>query len=374
MAKSFNTLLKKNPTWFSGVGEYSDVIIGSMVRVVRNLAGHAFPGWSTAEGRQAVSKQLMPHILQLPGNKTTAFSAEMSALNYVQRRVLLERKQISQCMAARRDGCHIVINNKQDISYMVNEEEHFVMHLFSDSCNHFSLIQKAEKITRELEQHVRFAKNKDGEYLTSIPMEAGTGIQLYTILQLPALNTAEMMPQIHRAMEKLMLHISPFYSSMGDDVAGLFVIYTPPIPLGAEEEIAEHLLGTTLTLAQREHEVRECLSHESHPVALLPDLIGRAYGLLRYACKLEYKEFLNALCMLRLGAIMGYITPIDKTVDEYIAYLAQFYPQAGPYHMKERFELSEVQIIDARVVLGRTILQHTELNTDFTPTQHTYLS
>lgn len=373
MARSFESLLNKKPSWFSGVGEYSDVIIGSMVRVVRNLSGHAFPGWSTAEGRRKVSELLLPHILQLPGNKAMAFHAEMAALDYVQRRIFLERKQISQCMAARQDGCHVVINNKQDITYMINEEEHLVMHLFSNSCNHSALIQKAEKITRELEKDVHFAKNKSGEYLTSIPMEAGTGIQLYTILQLPALNTAEMMPQIHRALEKLMLHISPFYSSMGDDVAGLFVIYTPTIPIGGEVEIAEHLLSTALTLAQRELEVRECLNHESHPVAILPDLIGRAYGLLKYACKLEYREFLNALCMLRLGAVMGYIKPIDKTVDEYISYLVQFYPQAGPFHMQERFDLPEVLSIDARVCIGRKILEHTELITDFTPTELTFL-
>ena len=372
MSKSFSSLLKKRPIWFSTIGEYSDVIIGSMARVVRNLAGHSFPGWSTKEGRREVAELLLPHIMQLPGNKTQAFCAEMSDLSYAQRRVLLERKQISQCLAARQDGCHIVINGKQDTTFMINEEEHLVMHLYSTQSDHTPLLRRAEKITRELETNLNFAKSYSGEYLTSIPMEAGTGIQLYTILHLPALNTAGMMPQIHRSLEKLMLHISPFFSAMGDDVAGLFALYTPTIPVGAEDEISEHLRSTVLTLAQRELAVRECLDHESQPVALLPDLIGRAYGLLQYAHKLEYKEFMNALSMLRLGAVMGYVCHEGLTLEKYIAYLAQYYTLAGPYHMQEAHGLSETAALNFRVGMARHILMHSELDTSLSPTESLY--
>lgn len=365
MGKSFSSLLKKRPMWFSDIGDYSDVIIGSMARVVRNLAGHTFPGWSTRESRRAVADLLLPHIMQLPGNKTQAFSAEMSELSYGQRRVLLERKQISQCLAARQDGCHIVINSKQDTTFMINEEEHLVMHLYSSQYDHAPLLRRAEKITHELENNLNFAKSYSGEYLTSIPMEAGTGIQLYTIIHLPALNTAGMMPQIHRSLEKLMLHISPFFSAMGDDVAGLFALYTPTIPLGAEDEISAHLSSTALTLAQRELSVRECLSLEAQPVAILSDLIGRAYGLLQYAHKLDFKEFLNALSMLRLGAVMGYINHDSESLDDYIAYLAQFYTNAGPYYLQEVHGLSETAALNARVSMARDILLHSELDTSF---------
>lgn len=334
MAKSFRALLKKMPPWFMNGGDESDVLIGTMVRMVRNLAGHPFPGWSTEEGRRAVAEELLPVIQQLPGNKAAAFIAEMTQLDYVQRRVLLERKLISQCMAARQQGCHIVINGKQDVTYMVNEEEHLVLHLFSNAGDPLSLIDKGKDICNKIGKKVKFAVDSRGEYLTSLPAEAGTGIQVYTILQLPALVAADMMPQITRALEKLMLNIAPLYSNLGDDAANLFVIYTAPIAPGGEADVCVHVREITLTLIQREHEVRARLINNDDTVTILPDMVARAYGLLEYACRLEYGEFINALCMMRLGIIAGYIEPLGTTPTQLLADIVRCYPQAAPYHMK----------------------------------------
>ena len=220
MAKSFQALMKKLPPWFINPGEGGDVIIGSMARIVRNLEGHAYPGWSTEEGRKAVAAELLPRILSLPGNKTAAFCAEMTELNYIQRRMLLERKLISQCMAARQSGCHIVINGKQDTTFMVNEEEHLVMHLFSEAQDHKALILRGKKICNTLSKELKFATSNTGDQLTSLPTETGSGIQLYTVMQLPALLMANMMPQVTRGLEKLLLNIAPLYSNLGDRVFG----------------------------------------------------------------------------------------------------------------------------------------------------------
>ena len=334
MAKSFKSLLKKLPPWFQNHGEEGDVIIGSMARVVRNLVGHKFPGWSTDEDRKAVADKLLPLIKQLPGNKTAAFCAEMPELDYTQRRVLLERKLMTQCMAARQGGCHVVINGKQDVTYMVNEEEHLVMHLFSSESDYESLIGKAEAICTKLAGELTFAQDATGDYLTSLPTEAGSGVQLYTVMHLPALVAADMMPQIKRALEKLMLHIAPLYSNMGDDVANLFVVYTPPILKNGEDDMVGHLRDITLTIAECEHDVRNRLCNNTSTITLLPDMVSRAYGLLQYAYRLEYSEFINALSMMRLGVVLGYIEPLETSPAEFLAYLASLSVICAPYHME----------------------------------------
>lgn len=325
--------MKKLPPWFINPGEGGDVIIGSMARIVRNLEGHAYPGWSTEEGRKAVAAELLPRILNLPGNKTAAFCVEMSELDYIQRRVLLERKLISQCMAARQSGCHIVINGKQDTTFMVNEEEHLVMHLFSTSQEHKALIQRGKKICNTLGKELKFATSSTGDQLTSLPTETGSGIQLYTVMQLPALLMADMMPQITRGLEKLLLNIAPLYSNLGDDAANLFVVYTAPIAQGGEDEIAEHLLDVVQTIAQREHEVRARLANNAETMALLPDAVSRAYGLMRYSYRLEHCECLNAISMIRLGLVAGYIEPVFCEAAQYIGLLATYYLETAPYHM-----------------------------------------
>ena len=365
MAKSFNSLMKKLPPWFSIPGEEEDVIIGTMARVVRNLTGHAYPGWSTEEGRKAVAAKILPAIQKLPGNKTAAYYAEMTELDYTQRRVLLERKLMSQCMAARQSGCHIVINGKQDTTFMINEEEHLAMHLFSSEAKHHTLIQRAKKICDTLSKELQFAENAAGEQLTSLPAEAGSGVQLYTIMQLPALVMADMMPQIHRGLEKLMLNIAPFYSHLGDDAANLFVIYTAPILKGGEEEIANHLYDIVLTIAEREHEVRSRLVNSDKTMGVMQDSISRAYGLLRYGLRLEYAECINALCMLRLGLIAGYVEAEGAELSGVLSVIASFYLATAPYSMQYLSpDCSETSIEMARALFCKQLIEKLELATD----------
>lgn len=334
MGKHFASLLKKQPPWFSLAGEDLDIILGTMVRMVRNVAGHRFPGWSTAEGRRTVAETLVPAVLNLPGNKASAFHAELKDLSYTERRVLLERKQISQCLAARQDGCHLIINGKQDTVFMINEEEHLVTHLFSHFRTADDLIKKARKISATLEKQIPFARSSSGEYLTSMPIEAGTGLQLYTLLHLPILNSTGMMQQISRGLEKLMLHISPLYPNLPDDSSNLFVVFTPPILQGAEEDMLDHMNQTCLVLEARELQVREKLDSHTQSNVLIPDMVGRARGLCEYAHRMEYGEYLHVLSMLRMGSIEGLVTNTAHTMYDYIDSLAQFYLHGAPYHIQ----------------------------------------
>ena len=365
MAKSFNALLNKRPPWFSQVGAGGEIILGSMARVVRNLPGHCFPGWSTEEGRKAVANILLPVILELPGNKSAAFSAELSNLSYTQRRVLLERKQISHSMAARQSGCHIVINGKQDTVFMINEEEHLVMHFFSTDADCLPVLKRASTITQTLEKKLQFATNANGDNLTSLPTEAGCGVQLYTILHLPGLVTANMMQQVHRGLEKTGLSLSPFYQNLGDDAGNLFVVYTAPIPQGEEEEVAEMLREITSTLQVRECQVRNRLIQNPETTSLIPDLVNRAYGILRYACRMEYKEFITSLSMLKLGLSVGFIQPTTLTPVELLNKFSEYMLETAPYHAEYRHQLTDTLQHSMRCLINCSILAEIDLLSDF---------
>lgn len=365
MAKSFKALLSKRPPWFSHVGAGGEVILGTMARVVRNLPGHCFPGWSTEEGRKAVADILLPVILELPGNKTAAFSAELSNLSYTQRRVLLERKQISHSMAARQTGCHIVINGKQDTVFMINEEEHLVMHFFATDDNCFPVLKRAEKITAALEQKLQFATNAHGDNLTSLPTEAGCSVQLYTILHLPGLVTANMMQQVNRALEKMCLSISPFYQNLGDDAGNLFVVYTAPIPQGEEEEVAEMLEQITTALQTRECQVRNRLIQNPETTSMIPDLVNRAYGIMRYACRMEYKEFLASISMLKLGLSVGFIRPTTLSPIQFLDKLSEYMLETAPYHAEYQHRVTDSLVHSMRCIINCSILAEIELLSDF---------
>ncbi len=330
---TFNTesILHTTPPWFRKAGSANDVILGVMGRLVRNLRGHAFPGWSTAEGRQEVANLLLPAIQQCPGFKN-AYHTEMSELDYGIRRALLERRQISPCMAARQDGCHLIINKRQDTVVMVNEEEHLVIHSFSSGHDFQALTNRLQRLPEALGQHFEFAATPRNGYLTSLPNEAGEGIQLYTVLHLPALTLSNMMPQVNRAIEKLQLNIAPFYPQYGEESGNAYVVYTAPAIYGTLGEIINHLQDIMFRLAERENQVRDrLLDMHRQGDCFLADRINRSYGLLRYARALTQQEWVEAISMLRLGVCCDFISPKEGTAEQLLTDLAGHLVSGGDY-------------------------------------------
>ncbi|MBR3925996.1 MAG: hypothetical protein IKJ58_04450 [Akkermansia sp.] len=331
MAFNFETLQKTSPIWFRKAGTEGDVVLGIMGRLVRNLRGHAFPGWSTAEGRRAVINKLLPAILNSPGYKT-AYHAEMNRLSYAHRRALLERRQISPCMAARRDGCHLIVSRKQDTVIMLNEEEHLAIHAFSAEADFPALLSRMQHLPEALSRTCDFAYDPRHGYLTSLPGEAGEGVQLYCVLHLPALTLSNMMPQVNRSIDKLQLNISPFYPHLGEECGNIYVLYTAPIIRGAMEEIHIHFTDIMQTLVNRENQVRSRLLelHETGDL-FLTNRLNRCYGLLRYARALTQAEWVDAISLLRLGVCYGLVKPTESTEEELLAQLACQLIHGGEY-------------------------------------------
>lgn len=366
MAFNFQSLQKICPPWFRGPGAEEDVVLGIMGRLVRNLRGHAFPGWSTAEGRRAVAEQLLPAVLSQPGFKT-AYHAELSTLDYGYRRALLERRQLSPCMAARQDGCHVIINRKQDTVVMLNEEEHLAIHHFSNKPDFAALLTGLYQLPRNLEKQFDFAANSHNGYLTSLPGECGEGIQLYTVLHLPALTLSNMMPQVTRSIEKLQLNIAPFYPQYGDECGNIYVLYTAPVIYGALEEMITHLNDIMYTLVEREHQVRDRLLdlHENGDL-LLADSVNRSYGLLRYARAINLSEWVDAISMLRLGVVCGFIEPTEGTEQQLLTELAEQLLHGGDYadgedipeppHPRAATEPQKVRSYAIQSIINRTNL------------------
>lgn len=298
------TLLRNAAGWESDRNTTDGVVIGSIVRMVRNLPGHPFPGWSSGESRAAVAEKLLPVIRNLRGFKT-AFCSEMSKLSYGQRRALLTRKQLTPCMAARQDGCYVIIPQRKPIYMMVNEEEHLVVHVFRDGLGLSSGVEELLDLNDLLEEELTFAHTPQHGYLTSIPAEAGDGLQLYCVLHLPALSQSNMLNQVTKALEKLHVSISPYYSDAQDDTGHLYVLFSIPGPEDTVDEMIESFEGIIAHLVRREQQVRRKLL--ATPEQYLQDAIARAYGLLTNCRRLSIKELRDAVSLLRLGTLMGLI-------------------------------------------------------------------
>ncbi len=329
MATQLSTLLKTTPPWHASRGEMGDVALVTMGRLVRNLPGQSFPGWSSQASRRQVVDSLLPHLLARPGMKS-AFHADMAELSLEQRRQLMERKLITPCMAARQDGCHVIIPRKQDVAFMLNEEEHLAAHFFRPGLRLSKLHSDMQAFARELEESLSFAHDAAHGYLTSLPAEAGEGMQFYVVLHLPALTMADMAEQIGRGLEKLQVNIAPYYSGMQEDTGNCYILFTNALPHGEAEELLPRFEEVANALILREIQMRSKLL-SSNPFEL-SDRIGRAFGLLCYAMRLTYRELLDALSLLRLGTECGMVS-WEQDEQEVLGHIAALNLELAPAHL-----------------------------------------
>lgn len=330
-----STILDTPPEHLVAPGFRNDTVLGVMARVVRNLQGHPFPGWSTAESRKAVADELLPGLRELPAFARGAYAAEMTKLGFNDRRRLLLFNLLSPSMAARQDGCHLLLSAKRNIAAMVNEEEHLVLHIFrqkvkratkQDPLSVFPFLDELEDILHQLDARFPFARNRENGHLTSIPSECGDGIQLYAMLHLPALNFANMMGQVNKAMEKLHVSISPFYSDGHDDTASRFMLYSIPGPAGTLNDMQEYFFAVVQRVVNRELGVRQRLLQERGQ--RLQDHIGRTYGMLMNARRLSIKELRDACSALRLATVLG-LMEWECGAEEFIRSLSALTLQLG---------------------------------------------
>lgn len=352
------TLLKTSYPWLEQQGEDDSILIATLGRLSRALSGHVFPGWSDFDSRQAAADELRPSIKNLAGFKT-AFHADMADLSHHDRTLLLERKLISPCMAARGDGSEIFIPKAQNVSIMLNEEEHFVIHSFACGAASDSLRTKMENIAQQLEETHRFARGHEGDYLSSIPAECGNGLQMYFVMHLPGLVISNLLKEIRIAFEKLDLQISPFYSDGSQDTSDLFVIYTTP-KRGDESDVdLNKLQRVARTLIRRERQVRAKLIH-LRPLDLR-DQVSRALGRLLYATTLSFTEMANAISLLMLGIDYGFVTCAEWDAVHLSRLLRKLIIDHAPAHLAQRRAL-HVGDVDSKNMMA---LRAQSIQTEF---------
>lgn len=352
--KHFEKTLLSAPAWMSG-RPGDDIVMASIGRLVRNLRGHAFPGWSTAEGRAAVAERVIPAVRSLPGLSRETICAEMSELDYETRRALLAGKLLTPCMAARGEGCHLILPRRRHLACFVNEEEHIVFHAFRSGDSLSIVLSELRRIGAGLAERLPLAYDAAQGYRTSLPSEAGDGLQLYQVLHLPALTMAGMVPQITRAAEKLHVSISPFYADGNDDTGNTYVFFSIPGPEGSTGELAAYFLNVMAHLCQRERQVRIKLMENS--ADQLTDCIGRAYGMLRYARRLSLKEMRDTVSVVRMATVIGHIV-WDEGADAAIAALRELGRRFSVESALSAEEMDEPALLIRAAAVRRFFAEH----------------
>ena len=307
----FATLIKNPADWMRGTGPHSDVVMTSRVRLARNLRGYPFPGWSQEKQRTEMLDMARPLVEALPEMKD-GYSEDYASLSKIRKQVLVERHIISREHAARSSGCAVVVDRKQNVSIMINEEDHFRMQGIRPGLALRSAFDLVDKVDSELEGQMPYAFDSRLGYLTACPTNLGTGMRASVMMHLPALVLTDQVSQVMKAVNKIGLAVRGLYGEGTEALGNLFQVSNQHTLGEKESEIILQIEKVIESVVRSEQNARLKL-REDHST-MLHDQVGRAYAILRHAHILNSKEALNLLSMVRLGADLDLIPDCDRSI------------------------------------------------------------
>src|SRR6187200_932856 len=334
--------------WLRGEGPHHQIVISSRVRLARNLRQRAFPGWAKKAERTQILELIKPRIEELP-EMQDSFSELLQDLSALEKQVLVERHLISREHAAKSVGSAVVMNRRQTLSIMVNEEDHLRMQSIRSGLQLKNAFKLVDKVDSTLESKLDFAYDPKLGYLTACPTNVGTGMRASAMLHLPGLVLSEMINQVIQAVNKIGLAVRGLYGEGTEAMGNLFQISNQTTLGEKEEEIISRLNKVIETIIEKEQDARQVLLQKK-PNTLL-DQIGRAYGVLTYAHAMASKEALNLLSIIKLGMDLGAF-PEDRRLQ-----IDELFIETQPAHLQrssqQKLNAEERDYLRAQIIRDR---------------------
>ena len=189
---------------------------------------------------------------------------------------------------------------------MINEVDHLNIQCTTEGMNLKEVYEVANKIDDLIEEDISYSFHEDFGYLTATPSKVGTGMKASVILHLPALSMSEEITNISKGLSQLGMAINPVYAD------GNIYEVSNRISLGVtEDEIINNLEGVVENIIQEEIKFRDIVVNKCKDE--VEDKIFRAYGILKNAKLMSYKELVELLSYVRLGVEM-YVLDLNKDV------------------------------------------------------------
>ncbi|MGO8694530.1 MAG: hypothetical protein ACLQMF_12765 [Rectinemataceae bacterium] len=298
-------------------GEDSDVVLRTTAIVSRNFEELPFVG--KGKTRAAPSREL---FIDLVSGLQGFHAQAMRSLPASWRRSLSERAYVSRSYAA--DPEALLAASEVDPLYLLSDDgEHlrFVARLpgfgiaraleLAEGC--------AEDMGRMLPRGAAFARDAEFGWICARLEDCGSAISVGATLHLPSLVMTGLHERFFKSIMDRGAIVRGLYSSEGDPSAGSVFeivvasegerIESPPGPQPnrrTQSELLEAFVGAAVRAERR---ARESLA--SGDTEAVRDAAGRAFGILRYAQKLEAGEGLQYLSRLRLAALIGILRGVE---------------------------------------------------------------
>ncbi len=209
----------------------------------------------------------------------------------------------------------LLVRNDGQVSILCNVEDQVLIRVEVIEDDVLSAIKTAKDLSRLIGSQNPFAKDERIGWLTARPLYAGTGLQVCYKLHLPMLAMLQQTRTIATALNKehrFALSALPDHDEK--NAAALFILCNLFTAYDSTQSLAGAVKELACSLSVKETNLREKILKRTVRSTYL-DQVYRAYGILRYARRLNESEFLEYWSKLRLGASAGLLPISLEKVD-----------------------------------------------------------
>jgi protein arginine kinase len=344
----FEKMARKPAVWLTGESSTSQVVLSSRARLARNIANTPFPGRADRDKRESILS-FVKTAVKKSGNKSRGTFVDCRQMDDLDRIFLVERHLVSLEFTRCSDFSGVLIGEEEDLSIMVNEEDHLRIQALASGLNIKRAFGLANQIDDELSKSLEFAFDPNFGYLTSCPTNTGTGMRASVLIHLPGLALTREIEKVISEISRLRFVVRGFYGEGSDVWGNLFQVSNQSTLGQSEEEIVESLETVTNRIIEYEEGARRRLFSEAKEQ--IEDKIWRAYGILKHARVLTSEEVLNMLSAIRLGIGMGVVDQVGLSQVNEILALTQ--PAHLQKYFKRRMEPAERDQVRAELVRSK---------------------
>ena len=306
--------------WYLQNGKDSDVVISSRVRLNRNLIGYNFLKKCTKEEKESILEKIKEIVPSL-GYGLKYINLE--DLDNVTKLSLVEKHLVSpEFVMDDKNPKAIILNDDENICIMINEDDHIKIQVFSAGQELENLNNLITELDEKMGEMLEYAYSQEFGFLTSSPLNVGTGMKASVIVHLPALTMTGNLAKVLRIINNLGMSIRGVYGEGTQNQGDLYQISNNQTIGLSEKEIMLNVKNISEKIIEQERTARKFLGQKELE---LEDRVYRAYGLLTNARKISSDECKKLISEVKLGVDLGIIKELDDSQIRKI----ELYTKAG---------------------------------------------
>jgi len=307
MEKGINSdfLIKDNlPLWLRGKDK---VIRSSSVILNRNIKGFKFPHKASLEEKRKVCSRILGRIFHSPFSSGLVYDSVQEMHPRV-KGLLYERRDCYVTMSREclehNETKIVLINKEENTVIVINDDDHLQVKI---SVPHLDLkfcYLAAETILKQLDMD--YAVKEPFGYLTASPAIMSTGLQIETILHLPALMAMEDSESWASDLRELGVTPEGVFGHGTSPHGNIFTFCNQNTRRKNIEESLSSFEKCIKNTVKKEIKCRKRMEKLD-----LKNMTNRAYGMLRYCEKIDFQEAITGMSLVRLGIDEGVIKKVD---------------------------------------------------------------